>query len=84
MREIEINLIRGCIVKGLMKPLLVVKRKPAAEPLTKLGPGFKRPQVQVMILGCPPQPLDEDIVLRKPLAGRAELKCCYEARNCLK
>jgi len=61
MREIEVNLIRGQVVKRLMGALNVVKPKPLAKALPQLGTGVKRPQI--LILERPPQALNKNIVL---------------------
>ena len=63
MREIEVNLIRGQIVKGLVKPIPVVKIKPGTESVTEFGARVKRVKVNVVVLESPPQPFYEDVVL---------------------
>ena len=72
MREIVIDLIRGQIVKRLVKPIPVVKIEPITESVTEFGPGVKRVKVEVVVLECPPQPLYENIVLASLSAWMAE------------
>ena len=72
MRKIEVNLIRGQIVKSLMRPLSVVKSKPLSNAPSQLGAVIKRPQVKILILERPPQPLNENIVLNSATAIHAD------------
>ena len=60
MREIVIDLIRGQVVKSLMKPIPVVKFKPVTKSVTELGSGAKRVKVNVVVLERPPQPFYEN------------------------
>ena len=73
MREVIIDLIRGSVVKGLVRSLLVVKPKPVPESFPKFGSVVEGSQVKVMILECPPQSLDEDVVLDASPTVHADL-----------
>jgi hypothetical protein len=64
MREFAIDLIRGQVVKRLMRPFTVVKREPFLEAFSQIKNVIERPQIQIMILQGPPQPFDENVVLK--------------------
>jgi hypothetical protein len=72
MRKIKVNLTRNQIVKSLMGPLSVVKPKPLSQALSQFGSVAKRPQIKVLILERPPQPLDENIGLDSATAIHAD------------
>jgi hypothetical protein len=63
MRKVVVNLIRGQVVKRLMKAISVIKVEPVAETVPKIGSAAKRVKVNVVVLKRPPQPLYENIVL---------------------
>ena len=44
MRKIEVNLIRGQIIKGLMGTLSIIELKPLSKALSQLGAIVKRPE----------------------------------------
>lgn len=63
MRKVIIDLIRCQVVKGLMEAFTIVKAEPPTETGPQLGSFVKGPEVEVMVLEHPPQPLNENIVL---------------------
>jgi len=64
MRQIEVNLIRGFVVKSLMRALAVVEVKQLSKSLAQLSAVVKRPQVKILVLKrLPQQPLNVNIVL---------------------
>jgi len=65
MRNSEVNLIRGQIVKRLLKPL--------SEALSQLGAIVKRPKVKILILQRPPKTLNENIILDTATTVHADL-----------
>jgi len=67
-----VNLIRGQVVKRLVKAFLIIKIEPIAEAVPKLGPAAKRVKVDVVVLERPPQPLYENIVLTPASAIHAD------------
>jgi len=71
MRKTVIDLIRGQVVKRLVKTVSVVKVEPIAEAVAELGPVGKRVKINVVVLQRPPQPLYENIVLHPAPAVHA-------------
>ena len=67
-----VNLIRGQVVKRLVKAIPVIKIEPIAETVPKFGPAAKRVKVNIVVLDCPPQPLYENIVLAPASAIHAD------------
>jgi len=57
------NLIRGQVVKCLVKTFLAIKIEPIPESVLQLGSGAKRVKINVVVLERPPQPFYENIVL---------------------
>src|SRR3954464_1464108 len=63
---------RRPVTQGLVRPLLVVKAQPAADPPARLhhrAIGFDE---HLLILQAPPQPLNEDVVQEPALAVHAD------------
>jgi hypothetical protein len=54
MRKTVVNLIRGQVVKRLMKAISVIKVEPVAETVPKIGSAAKRVKVKVVVLKRPP------------------------------
>ena len=73
MRKIEVNLIRGQIVKRLVGALSVVELEPLAKALSEFGTIVKRPKVKILVFERPPESLDENIVLNTATAVHADL-----------
>ena len=73
MRKIEVNLIRGQIVKRLVGTLCVVELEPLAKALSEFGPIVKRPKVKILILQRPPKKLNENIILDSATTIHADL-----------
>lgn len=73
MGKIEVNLIRGFVVKRLMRTLAVVKVKPLIESFPQRSAVVKGPQVKILVFERPPQPLDENIILNPATAVHADL-----------
>ena len=82
MRKIEVNLIRGQIVKRLMRAFSVVEVKPLTKSFTQLGAVAKRPQIKILILERPPQPLDENIVLDSATAIHTDVYIMILQQTC--
>jgi len=57
------NLIRGQVVKCLVKTFLAIKIEPIPESVLQLGSGAKRVKINVVVLERPPQPFYENVVL---------------------
>jgi len=73
MRNSEVNLIRGQIVKRLMRTLSTIELKPLSEALSQLGAIVKRPKVKILILQRPPKTLNENIILDTATTVHADL-----------
>ena len=68
-----IYLIRGQDVKCLMGAFPVVEPEPLLQTRPQLGAVVKGPQIEVLILERPPQPLDKDVVLDPASAVHADV-----------
>src|SRR5210317_836441 len=73
MRKIEVNLIRGQIVKGLMGTLSIIELKPLSKALSQLGAIVKRPKIKILILQRPPKTLNENVILDTATTVHANL-----------
>ena len=67
-----VHLIRGQVVKGLVKAVPVVELEPLPEALAQVGAVGKGSEVEIVVLERPPQPLDEDVVLNAPATVHAD------------
>ncbi len=72
MRQTEIHLIRGAVVKSGVAALVVVKAYPLLQAVTQLGAAVERMQVKVVVFDGPPQPFNEDVVLASAAAVHAD------------
>ena len=72
MSKIIINLIRGQVVKGLVKPIPVIKIEPITESVPKFRSAAKGVEVNVVILERPPQPLYEKVILNSAPSVHAD------------
>jgi len=52
--DVIINLIRGFVIQGLMKALLVVKAEPVSEALAEFGTIIESVEVEILVFYCPP------------------------------
>jgi hypothetical protein len=57
-----IDLFRGGISKGLVRPMLVVLNEPVAKSQAEFAPILVGPQIDVLILQAAPKALDEPVV----------------------
>ena len=73
MRNVELNLIRGPVVKARVTPLLVVESEPSRESMTKLAAVVKTPQVQALMFNGPPQSFDKKVILNPAATIHADL-----------
>jgi hypothetical protein len=62
MRQTVVNLVRGHVVKALVRTLAVVIVKPLHQPAAKLAAGIKCMQVKIVVFYSPPEPFDKDVV----------------------
>ena len=72
MRNITLNLIRGQVVKGLVKPIPVIKIKPITDSVPKFSSAAKGVEVNVVILERPPQPLYDNVILNSAPSVHAD------------
>jgi ABC-type glutathione transport system ATPase component len=66
------NRARRPVVLSLVRPLVIVKRKPAADPSTRFGNRSVGLDVHLLIFQAPPQPFDEDVLQKATLSVHAD------------
>ena len=66
------HLARCPVAQRLMRPFLIVKPQPAADPGTRLWHRSIRLGEDVFVFAAAPQPLDEDVVQEPPLTVHAD------------
>jgi hypothetical protein len=84
MRKTVINLIRGQVVKCLVKTFLAIKFEPNPESVPKFGSGIKRVKINVVVFKRPPQTFYENIVLHPASAVHTDGDVVAFKQTCCK
>jgi hypothetical protein len=71
-QRVEVGLIRGGVVKALVRPAAIVEVEVAADRGTGLADVVIGPQIHLLVFDAAPQPLDEHVVPPSPFAVHAD------------